>query len=164
MPLSYNTPPPSAFRYLHIVVCTEPHRICDHVLSKPLAFQTFQNHFLRFPMANSCPSLDVNPDGPSHQLEPGTHQHCFSIPAYMSNQLSDRACPDLSLCPVLIAHLAAIPAPSIHNLGQDLLGREPTSSQAPLQITISHSRLMPSFTHPSDPVHQSEPTCLSPSH
>jgi hypothetical protein len=78
MPLSYNTTPPSAFRYLHIAVCTEPHRICDHVLSKPLAFQTFQNHFLRFPMANSCPSLDVNPDGPSHQLEPGTRQHCFS--------------------------------------------------------------------------------------
>ena len=34
--------------------------------------------------------------------------------------------------------IAAITAPSIRNLGQDLLGRVPTSSQAPLQIHQSY--------------------------
>jgi hypothetical protein len=52
----------------------------------------------------------------------------------MSNQLSDRLCPGLSPCPVLTARLATITTSRIRNLGQDLLGREPTPSQAPLQI------------------------------
>jgi hypothetical protein len=86
-------------------------------------------HFLRFFMADSCPSLDINLDRPCHQLQSGTCQHCFSTPAHMSNQLSDRLCYGLSLCPVLTAHLAAITASSIRNLGQDLLGRVPTPSQ-----------------------------------
>jgi hypothetical protein len=70
-------------------------------------------------MTNSCPSLDINPDRPSHQLEPGTRQPCFSTPAHMSNQLSDRLRPGLSLCPVLTARLAAITTSSIRNLGED---------------------------------------------
>lgn len=56
---SYNTPPPSAYRHLHFAMCTEHHRIYGHVLSKPLTIRTFQKHFLRFPMADSCPSLQT---------------------------------------------------------------------------------------------------------
>jgi hypothetical protein len=44
----------------------------------------------------------------------------------------------MSLCPVLTARLASIIAPRIRNLGQDLLGCEPTQSQAPLQIHQSY--------------------------
>jgi hypothetical protein len=92
-----------------------------------------------FFMADSCPSFDVNPDRPSHQLQPGICQKCFSTLAHMSNQLSDRSQPDLSLCPVLTAHLAVITMSSIRNLGQDILGRARTPPQAPQQITISHT-------------------------
>jgi hypothetical protein len=61
MPLSYNTSPPSVSRHMHFAMRIEHHRIYKIALSKPLAFQTFQNHFLRFPMANSCPHLTSNP-------------------------------------------------------------------------------------------------------
>ena len=73
-------------------------------------------------MADSCPSLDVNPDRPCHQLEPGTRQHCFSTPAHSSYHTSNHLCPGLSLCPVLTARLVAITAPSIRNLGQRSTG------------------------------------------
>ena len=155
---SNNTPPPSTSCHLHFAMCTEHHRIYGHVLSKPLTLQTVQKHFLRFPMADSCPSLDVNPDRPCHQLEPDTRQHRFSTPAHLSDHTSNHLCPGLSLCPVLVARLAAITAPSIRNLGQDLQGRAPTPSQAPLQNTISHPRPMPSSTHLSGP------QCTSPNH
>jgi hypothetical protein len=133
MPLSYNTSPPSASRHMHFAMRMEHHRIYEIALSKTLAFQIFQNHFLRFPMANSYPSLDIKPDRPSHQLKPGTRQHCFNTRAHMSNQLSDRMCPGLSLCPMLTACLIVITVSNIHNLGQDLLGRVPTPSRAPMQ-------------------------------
>ena len=56
---SYSTPPPSASRHLHFAMCTEHHRIYGHVLSKLPTFQTLQ-HFLRFPMADSCLSPDAS--------------------------------------------------------------------------------------------------------
>ena len=74
---SYSTPPPSASSHLHFAMCTEHRRIYDHVLSTLPIFQTLQ-HFLRFPMADSCLSLDGHSDRPSHQLESDTRQHCFS--------------------------------------------------------------------------------------
>ena len=89
-------------------------------------------------MVDSCPPLDVNPDRPGHQLEPGTRQHRFSTPAHSSDHTSNHLCPGLSLCPVLAARLAAITASSIRNLDQDLLGRAPTPSQTPLQIHQSY--------------------------
>ncbi|PNT64825.1 hypothetical protein BRADI_4g33532v3 [Brachypodium distachyon] len=79
-------------------------------------------------------------DRPSHQLEPGTRQHCFSTPAHVK-QLYDCICPGLLPCPVLIAHLAAITASSIRNLGQDLLGSTPTPSQAPLRHVLPRHRI-----------------------
>jgi hypothetical protein len=112
-------------------------------------------------MANSCPSLDINPNRPSVQVQPGTCQHCFSTPAHMSNQLSDHMCPGLSPCPMLTARLIANTTSSIHSLGQDLLGHKPTPSHALLQTTIIHTRPMLSSTHPSNLVYQFEPTCFS---
>ena len=136
------------------------HRTSQNI--RPCALQAFDTsdfpkHFLRFPMADSCPSLDVNPDRPCHQLEPGTRQHCFSTPAHSSDHTSNHLCPGLSLCHVLTAHLAAITAPSIRNLGQDLLGRVPTPSQAPLQThqSIPDRCRVPRITRTT--VHQSEP-------
>ena len=144
-------------------MCTEHYRIYGYVLSKPLTLQTFRKTLSQIPMADSCPSLDVNPDRLCHQLEPGTRQHRFSTPAHSSYHMSNHLCTGMSLCPVLTAHLAAITAPSIHNLGQDLLGRAPTPSQAPLQNTISHPRPMPSSMHLSNHCAPVRTTCFSPS-
>jgi hypothetical protein len=156
MPLSYNTPPPSASRHLHFACALN---ITEYTVMYFLSLwhsRLFQNHFLRFPMADSCLSLNINPYRPSHQLVPDTHQHCFSTPAHMSNQLSDRLCPGMLLCPVLTTRLAAITASRIRNLGQDPPGSSPTPSQALLHITINHTRSMPSPTHLSYPELQSE--------
>lgn len=56
---SYSTPPPSVSSHPHFAMCTEHHRIYGHVLSTLPTFQTLQ-HFLRFPMADSCLSPDAS--------------------------------------------------------------------------------------------------------
>src|SRR4051812_24268789 len=73
-------------------------------------------------MVNSCPSTST--DRPSHQLESGTRQHCFSTPLH---NLSDRQCIGLSLCPVLTARLAAITESSLYCPARVSQSREPTS-------------------------------------
>jgi hypothetical protein len=56
---SYSTPPPSASRHLHFVMCTEHHRIYGYVLSKPLTLQTFQNTFSDSPWLTLITNLNL---------------------------------------------------------------------------------------------------------
>src|SRR3954466_799481 len=96
-----------------------------------LRHSRLSEHFLKFSMVDSCPSHDVNPDRSSHQLEPGTRPHYFS-PLHSSDHLSNLPVPWFVAVSRASARLAAITMSSIRSLGQDLPGRAPTRSQAPI--------------------------------
>ena len=146
---SYSTPPSSASRHLHFAMCTEDHRIYGHVLSKPLTLQTFQKHFLRFPMTDSCPSLDVNPDRPYHQLEPGTRQHCFSTPAHSSDHRLT-TCALVCHCVPCLPHASPLSPRRASAILAKISWVAHPHHLKPHCRSISHTRPMPSSTPSPD--------------
>ena len=76
-------------------------------------------------MVNSCPSTGT--DRPSHQLESGTRQHCFSTPCTICLTTCLTTSTLALLFPVLTARLAATTASSLCCPGRVCQGRESTS-------------------------------------
>ena len=107
-------------------------------------------------MADSCPSLDINPNRPCHQPESGTRQHCFSTPAHSSDHRLT-TCALACRCVPCLPHTSPLSPRRASAILAKISWVAPTPSQAPLQIHQSY---------PTDAeFHASlEPLCTSPNH
>jgi hypothetical protein len=160
---NYNIPPLSASHHLHFAMCTDHRRIYGHVFSKPLTFQTLQTTFSDSPW--STPVHHVK----SILIDPITNLNLvLANTATTPLHTRQTTCPTSSAlvccCVPCLPYASSLsPRRSSAILSKIYRVANPRHLR-PHCRSISHTRPMPSSTHPSDPVYQSEPTCLSPFH
>ena len=148
---SYITPPPSAFRHLHFAMCTEHYRIYGHVLSKLQTSQTFQ-HFLRFPMADSClsPDASMSIDSVTNLNPILANTASAPLHTYLTTCLT--ACALVCHCVPCLPHASS------------LLPRRASAILAKIYRVANPHHLRPHYRYPSVIPDQCRVPCIPPDH